>query len=424
MLRDQNKINELLLFFLRSETNPTDFQIKDISDSDWDGFVQESIRQRIGGLLYQRLKSLPPDNGIPSRVIQELRQQYFDTALRNMQLFHELHKVLEALQESDVSVIVLKGAYLAQGVYGNIALRSMGDVDILVRKEDFAKAEQMLLDRGYSFDEQYGERDWYLNNHYHLLYRRPENGVNIELHWDITSPSSPFEIDVERLWERAQLVTIAGAQVLVFSAEDLILYLCLHLSYHHTFEYFAMRSLYDVNEILLYYCDNFDWWQLQELARKWSATNSAFLTLYLARELLGATVPEAVLKDLEPQNIDPRFIHWAEERMFIIKDTQEATQKPSLSGRFARVYTSQGLASKISAFLLTLFPPLETMAELYSLQSDSTRIYFYYPVRLLDVFRSFTSIGWQLLRGDQKIIAWIDSEGKRSALKDWLTPQN
>ena len=108
----------------------------------------------------------------------------------------------------------------------------------------------------------------------------------------------------------------------------------------------------------------------------------------------------------------------------MMKDTQEATQKPLLSGRFARVYTSQGLPSKISAFLLTFFPSLETMAQLYSLQSDSTRIYFYYLVRLLDLSRKFYSLAWGLLIGDQETMAWIDREGKRSALMDWVIPEN
>jgi hypothetical protein len=56
------------------------------------------------------------------------------SALRNMRRCHELSKVLRILQNDGIPVIVLKGAALAEVVYGNIALRSMSDVDLLVKK--------------------------------------------------------------------------------------------------------------------------------------------------------------------------------------------------------------------------------------------------------------------------------------------------
>ena len=48
----------------------------EISDSDWEEVLQESIRQGIGGLLYHRLVGISQNFEIPSWVLQTLHQQH------------------------------------------------------------------------------------------------------------------------------------------------------------------------------------------------------------------------------------------------------------------------------------------------------------------------------------------------------------
>jgi hypothetical protein len=76
----------------------------------------------------------------------------------------------------------------------------------------------------------------------------------------------------------------------------------------------------------------------------------------------------------------------------------------------------------ISAFWLACFPARKTMAQLYSLPANSRQIYFCYVKRLIELIDKFSSISWQIIRGDPKTMAWIDLEGQRSALMDWLMP--
>ena len=87
----------------------------------------------------------------PQEVMDQLRAAYHGNLARNMYLYAELRRILEALREKDVEVIFLKGAALAKTVYGDIGLRQMSDIDILAKKEDLPKAVELLFHMGYGY---------------------------------------------------------------------------------------------------------------------------------------------------------------------------------------------------------------------------------------------------------------------------------
>jgi len=223
---------DLLLYCLGIGTDEIKFaRLEQLSSSDWDDVIQQSVRHGITPLLYQRLKALSPSANIPDSIVQKLQEIYLHNAARNMRLYHELSTVLKILQNEDIPVIVLKGAALAETVYQNIALRPMGDVDLLVKKEDLHRAETTLLNLGYVIPEIYLEKkDWYWKEHHHLTpYLK---NITIEVHWNIAPPSHQFQIDINGMWDRARLTKIANIEALVLSHEDLILHLCLHNMVH------------------------------------------------------------------------------------------------------------------------------------------------------------------------------------------------
>ena len=87
-------------------------------------------RERVGPLLYDAVRK---KHLLPAEVETALRQSYYLTAACNLRLFAALDQALRALAARGIEVIVLKGAALAQTVYPSVALRPMGDLDVLVR---------------------------------------------------------------------------------------------------------------------------------------------------------------------------------------------------------------------------------------------------------------------------------------------------
>lgn len=78
------------------------------------------------------------------------RQGYYENLARNLTLFQELRRILQALNNGRIKVMVLKGASLAETVYKNPVLRPMSDLDLLIREKNLGEVERKLLDLGYS----------------------------------------------------------------------------------------------------------------------------------------------------------------------------------------------------------------------------------------------------------------------------------
>jgi len=110
----------------------------------------------------------------------------------------------------------------------------MCDLDLLVRRDDLARARDVLAGMGYA-PQYFGVEQVDYAQHHHLRPMARPDGIRVEIHWTIARPVGPAEVDLEGIWERAQPAKIAGVQALVLSPEDLILHLCLHTSFTHKF---------------------------------------------------------------------------------------------------------------------------------------------------------------------------------------------
>ncbi len=68
----------------------------------------------------------------------------------NQQRFRLVLPALSALQGEGLDPVLLKGAAVAERIYGSLGARRMADVDVLVASNDFAKAKDILARSGFS----------------------------------------------------------------------------------------------------------------------------------------------------------------------------------------------------------------------------------------------------------------------------------
>ncbi len=157
----------------------------------------------------------------------EMRRNVFAVAVDNLRRDEELREGLARLDAAGVPFILLKGSGLRAERPG-LAGRFQCDVDILLRREDLGRAEEILAGLGFAVDESYLDRAGMLREHFHLGYQR--HGATVELHWDI-DVESPAGF-TERLWERSRRVDLDGGSFRVLAPEHQLLVACLHLSRH------------------------------------------------------------------------------------------------------------------------------------------------------------------------------------------------
>src|SRR5437868_3368099 len=97
---------------------------------DWPVVRGLAAAERLAPLLSFAVRDCPT---APPEVLRGCRRAYTNNARRNLYLLHDLEQLLAGLNAASVPVLVLKGVALIAGAYdGNIALRPLRDIDLLI----------------------------------------------------------------------------------------------------------------------------------------------------------------------------------------------------------------------------------------------------------------------------------------------------
>ncbi|MHC5035122.1 MAG: nucleotidyltransferase domain-containing protein [Planctomycetota bacterium] len=348
-----------------------------LAGSQWDSMVRKSILLGLGPLLAKRVKAAESHVRIPPAVRSQLRETYVSSAAANLRLYDELSRALVGLRDDGVAVIVLKGAFLAEAVYGDIALRYMSDVDLLVRKEDLARAEASLLRVGFRSFQRWGR---------HVKGTFRGRGATVmEVHADVARSRAPFQISVSDLWNRTRPARIAGVEVLALCPEDQILHLCVHASHAHRFE-MGLRPLCDISETVRCYEGAMYWPQLQHTAEQYGVGTYVYYPLLLAKKLLGADIPAETLSSLKPKASNPEFVETLER--YVLDVTPTTLRGLGVTWRLLHtVGKPQALRGKIATLLRWAFPPMDRLRRTYNLSTRSRLAPLYYAVWVFDQVR-------------------------------------
>lgn len=378
---------------------------------DWDYLTSASYAHGIAPLIYHNLYRSGVVSMLPPAAAETLRSSYYSNAVRNLLLHNELQKVIHALRERRIDVIVLKGAALADTVYSDRALRPMSDIDLLVRKKNLTDAEAQLLDMGYTFEENTETKEYYQQHHYHWVFVK-RSAPKIEIHWHIARPTSPFRIDIDGLWQRAGPFKMAGTEALVLSPEDLLLHLCQHPWKHSLTG--GVRPFCDIAETARYYRDQINWRRVIALSSEWKTNPCAFLGLTLAKELFDAPIPEFVFKELKPHNFDVAIIDWARERLL-----SHPESSPFSADLLVLLGKGHCLKERFGALKRVVSPSALVSCDLSP--EASKKKSFCYARRIMYLLQRYGLVAWQLLFGDQKARATAQREENQLRLTKWLS---
>jgi hypothetical protein len=124
------------------------------------------------------------------------------TALRNRTLFAALDGIAAACAAAGLELVPLKGAALARRLYGDVGLRPMQDLDLLVRPAAVADAAGLLRGFGYAVPRHLDERAA-RREHFHCVFEDRARGVKVELHWSLGDEAALPAQALGGVWERS-----------------------------------------------------------------------------------------------------------------------------------------------------------------------------------------------------------------------------
>ncbi len=174
-----------------------------------------------GALAEPRLTPISPEPHVPRGVWERWQAAH---AAGVAQAVRRAGPVREALATLDPTpVIILKGAALAELVYPSPGARGMGDVDMLVPREELPAALARLETVGYS--RKYPGHPVLDHSTFHE--RQLEGPLELDLHQAFIQPER-LPIDYTGIFDRAIPWPALGPNALLLSPEDAVVYGCLH----------------------------------------------------------------------------------------------------------------------------------------------------------------------------------------------------
>jgi len=257
-------------------------------DVDWDFVLGTAHQHRVLPLVHRNLAGTAGDL-VPPAIQERFRYAVQRNARRSLFLTGELLQIVELLGAHDIRSIPYKGPALATSVYGDPSLRQYADLDLIVPAQDVVAARALLVGRGYrpekpSTDDRLRasigiEKD--------ITLLHDERGVNLEIHWGITSERDPVRIPPEWLWRNLETCTVAGRAVPTLAHADLLLILCVHGAKHR---WERLGWICDIAEIVRS-GPSLDWSRLRQEASELGCERMLLLGVLLATELLDAEPP-------------------------------------------------------------------------------------------------------------------------------------
>lgn len=197
----------------------------------WDAILQGARRHAVAPLLVAGLNAAAAP--VPRPVLDALRLDAVRAAQQGLMQAAALAQLIDRFNAAAIPVLVLKGVPLSLQLYGELALRSARDIDLLVDTTLVDAAEALLAQTHRRVGVVFAGRR-------RALYRRWFKEVEyanaaqgrVELHHRLTDLPELLPWDFSALWDAREEIQVSGVTVPVLGRRHLACYLCAHGAEH------------------------------------------------------------------------------------------------------------------------------------------------------------------------------------------------
>jgi hypothetical protein len=255
---------------------------------NWKSLFALADRHGAEPLLYQAL--LAVENVLPAQEMQRLKQVYQDNVYKSLLLSRELIRVLDHLSASGIEVMPYKGLALAEALYGDIAMRRAGDIDLLIHARDLPRVRESVRGLGYSPHMTFSavEEQAYLHSAYECAFDSAIGKNLLEVQWAIQPRFYAVDFDLDTMFGRAITISVAGRSTRTLSHADLMLVLSAHAAKH---VWGRLIWLCDIAQLLQ--SPTLDWQWIGSEAQRLGIARIVSVSLLLVNRLLHAPIPAA-----------------------------------------------------------------------------------------------------------------------------------
>jgi hypothetical protein len=325
-------------------------------DVNWTTVYKEARKHDVHTLLYSVLKDMEPGLGPNEELLREWQKSTLLAAVYQYQHIEQASRVLDAFNKEGILVIALKGLVL-RDLYPQPELRTMGDADVLIHKEDLEAAKNLLAGLGY-------EEEGCSAKHIHFSHK---DYPMLEVHWTLVD-SKKFKTAGwfdKAVWESAVTHSLCEVSTLALSTENELLHLCLHMAGHIMSGGFGLRQLCDFMLLIEARKQAISWNSFIEKAHNCGLKSFVYIILEACRQLFDLELPEALDKSIIVNNA------YVDELIYDILDGGvfgKSSMDREAGNIFIQYLLGEGAGyshSLLKRYRLLLLPPSHKMPNKY-----------------------------------------------------------
>lgn len=339
-------------------------------DFNWEQFMELAKHHRLYPQLFSKIKEL--NSLIPPDVYKSLQRLYQRNTLHMLHLTGEMNRVSQLFHHHQVKTIFLKGPILGKELYGDISMRTSGDLDVLVPLQSIETVDGLLSKEGYVKDDYFSTvlNDWKWRHH-HVTYFHPQRQIKLEIHWRL-SPGPGREPSFTDLWNRKRQSSISTVPIYMLGKEDLFMFLISHGARHG---WSRLRWLADIHRLVL---QGQNWKRLYSILRKYEMLHLTGQALLLSSKLFHTPLNQEMKECAGKQEA----VRLANKTIFYFERLVNLHTEP-LSPEVSTyhrnyLYSMKSLKQKV-IFILSFLHPYPEDAE--TLPLPKSLHYLYFPLR-------------------------------------------
>ena len=269
-----------------------------VDDLPWDAvhwptllslMAYERAEAPVCRLLHRVPERVPDDVRTAAQRLERVAQ------FRAAELHDAAAAVVDALAEAAVPALWLKGAALAMQNPEGFAIRSMGDLDLLVLASDAARARAVLTTAGWFTPGAHG----YDVHHHDRPMMRP-GGLRLELHTALFPQHHPFADEAAEVWlRRGTEIAWGMRRVLVLPAHWHVVHASTHWAWSHEGTVGSWQYLHDMHRLTAgWSADGAEWEAVVRSAEAFGASTPVGWGVWTAQRLAGLASNDRVVHRL------------------------------------------------------------------------------------------------------------------------------
>lgn len=409
---------DILLNLLDAERWPMAEQaVEALSTDEFGPLARAAFHYRLGYRLYEFARRRDDAlSQFPETVVQHLKDAAVRTVLFNMARQAQFRELQAECAEAGISCLLLKGLWLVEIAYGDLAARYSGDIDVLVKPEDMPGFTQLLRRQGFSLPPSVRDLREMAPARHELALVHPVSGMSLDVHWAMTDPAKEGPVDDAQFWRRSETCHLGAGVCQSLCLEDHLLLLCFHAAVHHRFMYVGPRAMLDVAQLVKCPPRPIDWADVVDRARALHWERGTWLMLELVREHAGARVPSFVMDAIRPADADdPHIKPAALEAMFL-----DQFQHQRFDTAIIELLGERKPWSRLALLLRGIFASPERIASHFHVKADRNQLIALFLRRCRYLFRRNVPMLLELMRGNPErinelrrsriLLAWLGSQ--------------